>query len=227
MVAVDLLLGQPRRAAAGRRRLHRRCVQPRPPPLPDHAAPGAGRAGRRRAQHDRRGERAGLAIDFADAGTEARRPGRADPGEPRHRPGRAQAGRRCAPPRAARRHEAVPFPEPFEHEVAALGEVLGGEVDRSSLAGCCSTSAATPSSGSSTKHGAARRGPRRGRSRRGWPRPAVRCPAVEARTRYALDPPGRGRLRTPAGDNAPVTWTDRLDRVLTHRVWGTLDLPRP
>jgi ferrous iron transport protein B len=46
-------------------------------------------------------------------------------------------------------------------------------------------------------------------------------PAVEARTRYgwirtAVSP----CLRRPA--QRPVTWTDRLDRVLTHRIWGTL-----
>ena len=45
---------------------------------------------------------------------------------------------------------------------------------------------------------------------------------------------GRGPRRATAGSaqatagcvqrpgQRPVTWTDRLDRVLTHRVWGTL-----
>ena len=47
-------------------------------------------------------------------------------------------------------------------------------------------------------------------------------PAVEARTRY-----GWIREAVAGGGDAsrpqrPVTWTDRLDRVLTHRVWGTL-----
>src|SRR5262249_54195219 len=46
-------------------------------------------------------------------------------------------------------------------------------------------------------------------------------PAVEARTRYgwireAVKPClHRDSVR-------PTTWTDRLDRILTHRVWGTL-----
>ncbi|MFL5340713.1 MAG: ferrous iron transport protein B [Gemmataceae bacterium] len=52
---------------------------------------------------------------------------------------------------------------------------------------------------------------------------AANCPipAVEARTRYGwLRENLNGCVRRPA--QRPVTWTDRLDRVLTHRVWGTL-----
>jgi ferrous iron transport protein B len=46
-------------------------------------------------------------------------------------------------------------------------------------------------------------------------------PAVEARTRYAwIREALTGCVQRPA--NRPVTWTDRLDRVLTHKVWGTL-----
>jgi ferrous iron transport protein B len=46
-------------------------------------------------------------------------------------------------------------------------------------------------------------------------------PAVEARTRYAwIREAIAGCVERPA--QRPVTWTDRLDRVLTHRVWGTL-----
>jgi ferrous iron transport protein B len=46
-------------------------------------------------------------------------------------------------------------------------------------------------------------------------------PAVEARLRYAwirqrID----GCVQRPA--QRPVTWTDRIDRVLTHRVWGSV-----
>ena len=46
-------------------------------------------------------------------------------------------------------------------------------------------------------------------------------PPVEARTRYGWIRGDYGGLRG-AARNRPVTWTDRLDRVLTHRVWGTL-----
>jgi ferrous iron transport protein B len=46
-------------------------------------------------------------------------------------------------------------------------------------------------------------------------------PAVEARTRYGwIREVTAGCLERPA--KRPVTWTDRLDRVLTHRLWGTL-----
>jgi ferrous iron transport protein B len=46
-------------------------------------------------------------------------------------------------------------------------------------------------------------------------------PAVEARARYGwLRQVTAGCVQRPA--QRPVTWTDRLDRVLTHKVWGTL-----
>jgi ferrous iron transport protein B len=46
-------------------------------------------------------------------------------------------------------------------------------------------------------------------------------PAVEARTRYAwIREVTAGCVQRPA--QRPVTWTDRIDRVLTHRFWGTL-----
>jgi len=46
-------------------------------------------------------------------------------------------------------------------------------------------------------------------------------PALEARTRYGwIRQATAGCLTRPA--QRPVTWTDQLDRVLTHRVWGSL-----
>lgn len=46
-------------------------------------------------------------------------------------------------------------------------------------------------------------------------------PAVEARTRYGwIRQAVSGCVRRPT--QRPVTWTDRLDRVLAHPVWGTL-----
>ncbi len=46
-------------------------------------------------------------------------------------------------------------------------------------------------------------------------------PGVEARTRYGwIREVTAGCVQRPA--QRPVTWTDRLDRVLTHRLWGTL-----
>jgi ferrous iron transport protein B len=46
-------------------------------------------------------------------------------------------------------------------------------------------------------------------------------PAVEARTRYSwIRQATTGCIERPKV--RPVAWTDRIDRVLTHRVWGTL-----
>src|SRR5207248_9384954 len=46
-------------------------------------------------------------------------------------------------------------------------------------------------------------------------------PAVEARTRYGwIKQVTAGCVQRP--ERRVVTWTDRIDRVLTHRVWGTL-----
>ncbi len=45
--------------------------------------------------------------------------------------------------------------------------------------------------------------------------------AVEARTRYGwIREALTGCVQRPA--QRPVTWTDRLDRILTHRLWGSL-----
>ena len=47
-------------------------------------------------------------------------------------------------------------------------------------------------------------------------------PGVEAKARYAFirEAVLAGCIARPA--KRPVTWTDRLDRVLTHKIWGTL-----
>ncbi len=46
-------------------------------------------------------------------------------------------------------------------------------------------------------------------------------PAVEARSRYAwIRQLLEGVVQQPAAP--PLSWTDRIDRVLTHRLWGTL-----
>jgi ferrous iron transport protein B len=46
-------------------------------------------------------------------------------------------------------------------------------------------------------------------------------PAVEARTRYGwIKHATAAAVQRPA--RRPVSWTDRLDHVLTHKVWGTL-----
>src|SRR5262249_62432390 len=68
--------------------------------------------------------------------------------------------------------------------------------------------------GRATRPGVGGRGP-------GWAAAGCPGPAVEARARYGwIREVTAGCVRRPA--ERPVTWTDRLDRVLTHKVWGTL-----
>jgi ferrous iron transport protein B len=46
-------------------------------------------------------------------------------------------------------------------------------------------------------------------------------PAIEARARYGwIREVTAGCIQRPA--QRPITWTDRIDRVLTHKLWGTL-----
>jgi ferrous iron transport protein B len=46
-------------------------------------------------------------------------------------------------------------------------------------------------------------------------------PAVEARARYGwIREVTAGCIERPS--QRPITWTDRIDRVLTHKIWGTL-----
>src|SRR5206468_2309345 len=46
-------------------------------------------------------------------------------------------------------------------------------------------------------------------------------PAVEAKARWGwIREVTSGCVQRPA--QRPVSWTDRLDRVITHRLWGTL-----
>jgi ferrous iron transport protein B len=121
-------------------------------------------------------------------------------------------------------HASVPaapaFPQPFEQEVAELAALVGPHeppylVRRLLL-----------DVGGYTETLMARRhGPqildavRNARQRLAGLGCAV--PAVEARTRYGwIRTAVNGCVQRPA--QRVVTWTDRFDRILTHRVWGTL-----
>ena len=116
--------------------------------------------------------------------------------------------------------EGVPFPEPFRHEVEALGKSLGGEVEPFLL-----ERVMLDIGGYTEKQLAGRFGdalPTRvaeARSRLA----ATGCPvpAVEAKTRYAWIRQAVAGCVTRPGQRV-VTWGDRLDRVFTHKVWGTL-----
>jgi ferrous iron transport protein B len=116
-------------------------------------------------------------------------------------------------------HPVVPFPESFRQEVAKLGEVLG-DVEPFLAArllldiGGHTERQLTARYGSTLKTQVDE-----ARSRLIASGCAV--PAVEARTRYAWIRQAVGNcVQKPA--RRPVTWSDRLDRVFTHKAWGTL-----
>src|SRR6185437_7344987 len=112
------------------------------------------------------------------------------------------------------------FPAEFEKEVAALQEELGDEVPAFltrrlllDIGGHCEQWLVGQHGSQLRQHlDSARQRLAEG----GFP-----VPAVEARTRYGwVRPIIAAAVKKPA--IRPVTWTDRFDAILTHRVWGTL-----
>ena len=120
----------------------------------------------------------------------------------------------------ASRPPEVPFPEVFRSEVSSLEAALAGKVERF-LAGRLLLDVG----GHSERLLVAQFGPTlanrlvEARSRLATAGSAV--PAVEARTRYGwIRQTVAGCVRRPA--TRVVTTSDRLDRVFTHKLWGTL-----
>jgi ferrous iron transport protein B len=112
------------------------------------------------------------------------------------------------------------FPEAFEQELATLQEAVGAGVPPFLVRRLL-----LDVGGHTERRLAERCGPElSGRVQAARQRlAAAGCPvpAVEARTRYAwIREALSGCVQRPA--QRPITWTDRLDRVLTHKVWGTL-----
>ncbi len=112
------------------------------------------------------------------------------------------------------------FPEPFEREVAALRPLLGAEVpDYLVRRLLLDVGGWTEQRLLSHRSPDVKERVLEARARliaSGCP-----IPAVEARTRYSwIRDAVAGCIERPA--HRPVTWTDRLDKILTHRVWGTL-----
>ncbi len=112
------------------------------------------------------------------------------------------------------------FPEPFEREVEALRQALGGDVEPFLIrrllldVGGHTERRLTEQFGSGV-------GERVQAARQRLAEAGCPVPAVEARTRYGwIRPITSACVTRPA--QRPVTWTDRLDRVLTHKLWGTL-----
>jgi ferrous iron transport protein B len=125
------------------------------------------------------------------------------------------------PRRDGETSEAVcPFPEAFDREVGALRQAVGAGVDPFLVRRLLLDVGGYTEERLCRQHGdgisAAVRQARQRLSAAGCP-----VPAVEARSRYAwIRTATAGCIERPS--QRPVTATDRLDRVLTHRVWGTL-----
>jgi ferrous iron transport protein B len=119
-----------------------------------------------------------------------------------------------APPRG------VTFPEAFEAEVVALREAVGPDVPvflvRRLLLDAGGYTERRFVERGGTEVGAQVKAARQRLTAAGCP-----VPAVEAKARYGwLRQATAGCVERPR--ERTVTWTDRLDRVLTHKVWGTL-----
>ncbi|HXG08346.1 MAG TPA: ferrous iron transport protein B [Gemmataceae bacterium] len=134
----------------------------------------------------------------------------------------------------------VQFPEAFEREIDQLAEQLGGHVPRFLVRRLLldvggyveSRLTAQGSLSPLARLQAASRSLHRpadaGRSlavlaeaRQRLAEAGCPVPGIEARARYAwIREATVGCVERPR--QRPITWTDRLDRVLTHKVWGTL-----
>src|SRR5262245_31988574 len=118
------------------------------------------------------------------------------------------------------------FPQAFESEVAALGQAIGNGVspflvrrvilDIGGYTEELLIHHGHRASGSKDGLGDLLRAARARLAGAG-----CSVPAVEAKARYAwIREATTDCIQRPA--RRPVTWTDRLDRVLTHKLWGTL-----
>jgi ferrous iron transport protein B len=112
-----------------------------------------------------------------------------------------------------------PFPDAFEEEVAALAATLGPDVPLFlvrrlllDVGGQTERLLAAPS-----RNGLA---PTIREARDRLRRAGCPIPGIEARARYGWIRAATSTcVRRPA--QRPVSWTDRLDQVLTHKIWGT------
>ena len=112
------------------------------------------------------------------------------------------------------------FPEAFEREVQALQETLAVDVPGVLVRRLLLDAGGYTEQLLFEQHGAHLRDEVLD-ARLRLTKAGCGVPAVEARTRYGwLRQVLIGCVQRP--EKRPVTWTDRLDRVLTHKVWGTL-----
>src|SRR5262249_25773489 len=112
------------------------------------------------------------------------------------------------------------FPEAFEREVETLRHALGRDVETFLIRRLL-----LDVGGHTERRLTEQFGPGIGErvkaARQRLAEAGCAVPAVEARTRYGWIRPIPAACVTRP-DQRPVTWTDRLDRVLTHKLWGTL-----
>jgi ferrous iron transport protein B len=112
-----------------------------------------------------------------------------------------------------------PFPEAFEQETIALGKLLGDAIPPFLVRRLLLDVGGYTESRLRSLYPELRGSLLRARQR--LAAAGCKVPEVEARTRYAwIRQATAGCIRRP--EKRPVTWTDRFDRVLTHKLWGTL-----
>jgi ferrous iron transport protein B len=111
------------------------------------------------------------------------------------------------------------FPEAFDREVVALQDVLGPDVEPFLVRRLLIDVGGYTETRLGERLGADIHEPTR-QARERLAAAGVKVPAVEMQSRYAWIRGVTSRaVQRPA--QRPVTWTDRIDRVLTHRVGGT------
>jgi ferrous iron transport protein B len=117
-------------------------------------------------------------------------------------------------------HPGVPFPESFEREVAGLQSALGDGVPAYLVRRLLLDAGSYTEQRLAERFGSDLRD--QVQAARGRLTAAgYALAAVEARTRYRwIREALAGCVQRPL--QRPMSWTDRLDRVLTHRLWGTL-----
>jgi ferrous iron transport protein B len=115
---------------------------------------------------------------------------------------------------------AARFPDSFEREIETLRQSLGADVPEYLLrrlvldVGGWTEQRFTKQFGEKIRQQAQE--VRERLAKAGCP-----IPAIEARARYSwIREATAGCIERP--EKRPVSWTDRIDRVMTHKVWGTL-----